>query len=109
MPTASEGTAFEVRMTDEAVYGYSAVVPTSVYERVGFLIENLGTFPYYGGEYRPYYRAAMPDIATRVFYCGHYGVYYAVDDQQRIVTVLAVEDERMNPLGRFSPLAGGAD
>ena len=95
---------FEVHMTNEAIYGLAVVVPQDVYDRISFLIGNLRAFPYYGGKYQPYYQAAMPDVATSIFYCGHYGVYYTVDEGRQAVIVLAVEDERMNPLGRFPPL-----
>ena len=104
MQSDAERPPFEVRMTNEAIYGLVVVAPQDVYDRISFLIGNLRAFPYYGGEYRPYYRAAMPDVATRIFYCGHYGVYYTVDEIEQTVTVLSVEDERMDPLGRFSPL-----
>lgn len=34
----------------------------------------------------------------------HFGVYYHVDDERELVTVLAIEDERMDPIGRFAPM-----
>lgn len=36
----------------------------------------------------------------------HFGVYYHVDDERELVTVLAIEDERMDPIGRFAPYGG---
>lgn len=106
METEEERPVYEVKLTDEAVYGYAAVFPQAIYDRIGFLIGNLSRFSFYGGEYRPYYRASCPDIPCRVFYCGHFGVYYHVDEEQELVTVLAIEDERMDPLGRFAPYGG---
>lgn len=94
---------YKVVLTDEAVYGYANVEGDREYARIGEIIDSLARFPYYGHEYDPYYRAALPPVPCRVFFCGRYGVYYTVDDDSATVTVLAVEDERRDPLGRFAP------
>lgn len=105
MPASgSEDAPFQIQMTDEALYGYARVEPERVYRRIGDLIDTLCVFPRYGMEYDPYYPAAQPAVPSRVFYCGHYGVYYCVDDDHRFVTILAVEDERRDPRNRFSYL-----
>lgn len=98
----SERPAFSVMMTDEAVYGCADVEPERVFRRVGELMGALSMWPYYGQAYEPAYEAAAPAVPCRVFYCGAYGVYYTVDEERRLVTVLAVEDERRDPTKRFS-------
>lgn len=93
---------FDIEMTDEAVYAYSAVQPDEVYARIGSLIDFLAGHPYYGEEYDPAYEAARPPIDCRVFFCARYGVYYHVDEERRLITVLAIENQRRNPMNRFS-------
>lgn len=93
---------FEVLLTDEALFSYSEITSTKIYSRIGFLIDFLALHPYYGEAYDPYYEAAVPPIPSRVFYCSHYGVYYHVNTKARTVTVLAIVDQRRNPLSRFS-------
>lgn len=95
---------FDVVMTDEALYAYAESPSERVYTRIGNLIDFLAEHPYFGEEYDPYYQAAFPPIACRVFFCAHYGVYYHVDDEQRRINVLAIEDHRKNPLNRFKVL-----
>lgn len=99
-----DGTPYGVQMTDEAVYAYANISSDDVYRRVGELLNTLGTFPYYGQEYDPYYEAGQPPIPCRVMFCGRYGIYYHVNDESRTVTVLAIEDERRDPRKRFSNL-----
>ena len=93
---------FEVLLTDEALFSYSEIASTKIYTRKGFLIDFLALHPYYGEAYDPYYEAAVPPIPSRVFYCSHYGVYYHVNIKARTVAVLAIVDQRRNPLSRFS-------
>lgn len=97
-------TPYEIRLSDEAVYAYSEIPSKKIYDRIGFLIDFIGLHPYYGQPYEPYYRAATPPIPCRVFFCGHYGVYYNVDHESQTINVLAIEDERRNPLNRFEVL-----
>ena len=77
------------------------IVPDAVYQRVGAMLKVLGSYPYYGEEYDPYYKAARPAVGCRVLFVGRYGVYYTVDDDARIVTVLAIQSSRRNPKSRF--------
>ena len=95
---------YEIMLADESVYAYSEIPSQKIYDRIGFLIEFLGSHPYYGEPYDPYYTSAMPPIACRVFFCAHYGIYYNVDVSNKTVNVLAIEDERKNPLKRFKVL-----
>ena len=92
---------FEVQLTDEAVYAYSAIPSQDVYVRIGTLLDFVAEHPYYGQEYDPYYESALPPVECRVFFCGKYSAYYHVDENRRIITVLAIEDQRRNPLARF--------
>ena len=94
---------YRVQMTDEAVYAYASIPADNIYHRMGELLKTLGNFPYYDQEYDPYYEAGRPPIPCRVMFCGRYGIYH-VNDESRIVTVLAIEDERRNPRNRFQNL-----
>lgn len=108
-PIASPGKyelSFVVQLTDEAVYAYSEIPSQNVYTRIGMLLDFIATHPYYGLEYDPYYEAACLSIACRVFYCGKYGVYYHVDESNELITILAIDDQRRNPLNRFRIVDG---
>lgn len=98
---------FEVSLTDEAVYAYAEIPSDRVYGRIGMLLDFIATHPYYGREYNPAYEAAMPPIPCRVFYCERYGVYYHVDGGERTITVLAIESQRKDPMGRFRTISRG--
>lgn len=90
-----------VEVEPEALYGLAEVRSDRVLERIKSLIGNLANFPHYGRVYDPLYRAFRPQRETFVFYCDVYGVYYQLDEEQRKVSVVSVEDERGNPLARF--------
>lgn len=98
---------YAILLSDEAVLGYSEVQPESVYERIGSIIDCLANHPYYGQYYDPYYESAFPPVPCRVFYCGGYGVYYHVNDPDRVITILAIESHWRNPLNRFTAVDGG--
>ena len=102
MPSSEESEArYDIEFADEAVYAYACIPSDEVYNRMGKLIDTLAVFPYFGQAYHPCYRAAEPPVACRVLFCGRYGIYYHVDDERRVVTVLAIEDERRDPMNRF--------
>ncbi len=100
-PDMAEEELFEVQLTDEAVYAYSDIPSQDISSRIGFLLDFLAAHPQYGEEYDPYYETARPPIACRVFFCGKYGVYYHINESERLITVLAIEDQRRNPLNRL--------
>lgn len=102
---ATEEKPYEIQLTDEAVYAYGEIPSQEIYGRIGSLLDFLTTHPYYGQEYDPYYEAALPPITCRVFYCGRYGVYYHVHENEMLITVLAIEDQRRNPLARFKVIS----
>ena len=95
---------YEISMTDEALYAYVEIPSGDIYARIGTLIDFLALHPYYGEAYDPAYESAQPPVECRVFFCGRYGVYYHVDEEKRLVTVLAIEDQRRDPLARFTVL-----
>lgn len=92
---------YSIRLTDEAVYALSDIQSEALAERIGSMLGNLSKFPHYGSVYDPAYKSAKPPVACRVFYCGPYGVYYHVDEQNHVVAIIAIEDERRDPMGRF--------
>lgn len=100
-PYDAPHTTYVIQLTDEAVYGYADIASTDLCDRIDRLIEFLEDHPYYGQVYDPYYEASRPPVPCRVFYCGHVGVYYHVNDPDRIITVFAMVNQRRNPLGRF--------
>ena len=99
-----EPRTYTVAMTDEAFYAYYALPSRRIIEHVKHNLRLLETSPYLGRIYDPAYEAKFPPLPCRVLYCGHYGIYYRVDDETKIVTVFALEDQRRNPLDRFTSL-----
>lgn len=102
MPSSDDASVrYDIELTDEALFAYAEIPSDKLYARIGTLIDFLAEHPWYGQEYDPYYRAAMPPVDCRVFYCGYYGVYYNVNEAARLITILAIEDQRRDPLRRF--------
>lgn len=94
----------EVRLTDEAYFAYVDLPSDAVLARVDSLLETLGEFPWFGQEYDPAYPAARPPVPCRVAFCGRYGIYYRVLEDEGAVEVLAIEDQRRDPRSRFRRL-----
>ena len=67
-------------------------------------LRALRTFPEIGSVYDPEYQAARPDHQVLVTYAGHFGIYYVYDPALRDGTVYVewIQDERRNPMTRFS-------
>ena len=97
---------FEIEMTDEALYAYSDIRSESILRRIEVLIDTLASFPLYGEEYDPVYETAQPPVPCRVLFCAHYGIYYHVDETKKLITILAIESQRRDPLSRFSLVEG---
>ncbi len=95
---------FNIELTDEALYSYSSIRSASICQRIEKLIDFLALHPFYGERYDPSYEAAQPPIDCRVLFCAHYGIYYHVNDRKRLITVLAIESQRKDPLTRFTAL-----
>ena len=104
MSEDAESPTYTVTMTDEAFYAYYALPSRRVVEHVKRNLRLLESSPDLGRVYDPAYEAKSPPSPCRVLYCGHYGIYYRVDDKAKTVTVIALEDQRRNPLDRFSSL-----
>ena len=89
--------------------GQLANIPSdALYLQVKAAIQRLAQFPELGRAYDPQYEAARPPVPCRVLYAGRYGVYYAGFDAPagEPLVVLTVEDERRDPLRRFSGMRG---
>ncbi len=95
---------FEIEITDEALYAYSDIQSESILRRIEALIDMLALYPFYGEEYEPVYEAAQPPVPCRVLFCTHYGIYYHVNETEKLITVIAIESQRRDPLSRFSLL-----
>ncbi len=99
---AEEFVFYEVLMTQEAEEDYRRVSRSSRFSRVDMMLDILGGFPGVGRVYDPQYEAAdLPDDA-RVAYADIYGIYYLIDEAKRAVIALAIEDQRSDPMLRFS-------
>ena len=95
---------FEIEMTDEALYAYADIRSQAILSRIETLIDLLALHPFYGEKYDPAYESARPPIDCRILFCAHYGIYYHIDKDRRLITVLAIESQRRNPLTRFTLL-----
>lgn len=99
---AEEFVFYEVLMTQEAEEDYKRASHSPRFSRVNMMLDILGGFPGVGRVYDPQYEAAsLPDDA-RVAYADIYGIYYLIDEAKRAVIVLAIEDQRSDPMLRFS-------
>lgn len=68
-------------------------------------LRDLEVLPGMGRPYDPEYEAARPDHDVLVAYAGHRGIYYTYDADAGdggTVWVEWVEDQRRDPMGRFS-------
>lgn len=95
----------EVQLADEALVQLIEIPSQGDYARVRTVLRTLETIPLAGSVYDPAYEAAQPPIECRVMYAGHYGIYYTCDEIPTApVRVLAIEDQRRNPMNRFADL-----
>ena len=98
---AEEFVFYEVLMTREAEEDYRRVSRSSRFSRVDMMLDILEAFPGVGRVYDLQYEVAnLPDDA-RVAYADIYGIYYLIDEAKRAVIVLAIEDQRSDPMLRF--------
>lgn len=70
--------------------------------RIARRLLMLEVAPAMGEAYRPIYDSAMPDHEVHVTFAGHYGIYYAIDEERGIVGVEYLEDCRRDPMRKFS-------
>lgn len=92
---------YAVKLTHEAMRASEFVKAKSDIAKIKKMLRLLDTVPEIGRVYDPDYEAATPPFQARVTYAGRYGIYYTVDEDAKVVTVFAIEDQRSNPLNRF--------
>lgn len=97
----SQGRRYSIKLTASAAESYQAL-GGSAKRKANNALDALAIAPGLGMVYDPYYEAARLPFEVRVVYAGKYGIYYDYDEQTRIVYVRFIEDERMDPLNRFS-------
>lgn len=106
MTDVAEPRAYEVLLVPEAEAAYLAIASKADLAKVDSMLDVLDTVPGIGRAYDPLYEAARPNIdGLLVVHAGHLGIYYVVDENARKVVVLAIEDQRRNPLARFPHLS----
>ena len=93
---------YEVLMTQEAEEGYRWASHSPRFSRVNMMLDILEGFPGVGRVYDPQYEAANLPDGARVAYADIYGIYYLIDEAKRAVIALAIEDQRSDPMLRFS-------
>lgn len=96
---------YEVFLTAEAETTYMNIQSESDLRAVDSVLDVLDTMPGIGRVYDPLYEANKPAIDNLlVAFAGHFGIYYVTEEDTRRVFVLALEDQRRNPLQRFAHL-----
>ena len=93
---------YAVIVTPTAERALLAVPSKADRRELDAVLSLLDTFPRIGRPYDPVYAAARPSRDVLAFFAGHYGVYYVIDEAARAVDVLFIEDQRRDPLKRFS-------
>ena len=101
-PGAADAAPYTVFVTPTAERALKAVPAKADRRELDAVLSLLDTFPRIGRLYDPVYAAARPRGDVLVFYAGHYGVYYVIDEAAKVVNVLFIEDQRRDPLKRFS-------
>lgn len=97
----SQDRRYSITFTASAAKSYQAIGGTAR-RKANNALDALAIAPGLGMRYDPYYEAARLPFDVRVVYAGYYGIYYDYDEQKRIIYVRFIEDERMDPLSRFS-------
>lgn len=94
--------SYEVKLAPAAQVTYEGVYPSAQFDNIRKVLGLLGTFPGIGTIYDPQYEAASLPAGARVIHAGKYGIYYIINAEAQKVLVLTIEDQRSNPLTRFS-------
>lgn len=92
---------YSVELTDEACYSLADITSKRVVNHVLEVLSLLEGSPFLGRHYDPIYEAAKPDTDCRMLYCEFLGIYYHADEVEHVVIVMAIVDQRRNPLTRF--------
>lgn len=93
---------YEVLLTDTAKSSYGRIKSKKDSRRVDKVLNVLDTVPEIGRLYDPVYDAAKPPFDVRVVYAGHFGIYYRVLEDEAQVHIYYIEDQRRDPMERFS-------
>ncbi len=97
----SQGRRYSIKLTASAAKSYQALGGSSK-RKANNALDALAIAPGLGMVYDPYYETARLSFEVRVVYAGNHGIYYDYDEQTHIVYVRFIEDERIDPLNRFS-------
>lgn len=92
---------YKVRLSEAAEIIYRDLHGTKAFFKIKKIIETLDTVPEIGRVYDPNYPAARPPFEMRVTYAGRYGIYYIVEEEECLVRIMFIEDQRRDPLNRF--------
>ncbi|MBC5585620.1 hypothetical protein H8S61_15650 [Eggerthella sp. NSJ-70] len=93
---------YEVIISPTALEAISTIASRADRARIDKVLSILDTVPGIGRTYDPVYEAARPKEPVMVAYAGHYSIYYEVSDDRGEVHIYYIEDQRRDPLSRFS-------
>lgn len=104
MPSSPGEPAYSVVLSDDALFVYLRITGRADEAAVDAALDAIATMPYISRRYDPVYEAAKPPFPVRVLYAGHFGIYYEVDDDAMRVGVVFIEDQRRDPMARFTDI-----
>lgn len=93
--------AYKVELSPSAQTNFQAINSQREGARVLDRMRALRTFPYMGAIYDPSYPSSVPPHQLHATYVDHYGIYYTVDDEKKLVNVEYIEDSHRNPYNKF--------
>ena len=92
---------YEVRLSEAAGIVYRELSKTKAFTKLRKMIEILDTVPEIGRLYDRNYPAARPNMDLRIAFAGRYGIYYTVEEAEKTVRVMFIEDQRRDPFNLF--------
>lgn len=93
--------AYNVRLTWSAQTTLDNIASKKDVERLLIRLDALKIFPYMGTSYNPMYPSSMPPHELKVTYVSHYGIYYSIVENDKLVYVEYIEDSYKNPFNKF--------
>ena len=102
MEDKEEERPYEVFLTDTAKSSYGRIESKNDLRRVDKVSGALDTVPEIGRLHDPVYDAAKPPFDARAVYAGRFGIYYRVLEDAAQAHVYYIEDQRRDPMERFS-------
>lgn len=99
-----EDGVYEIHVGPLAAVVYENIPSKTDFAKVDKMLLLLDTVPYIGQVYDPDYPASRPPFSMRMVFAGRYGIFYVVDEAEKQVDVLLIEDQRRDPLNRFFDL-----